>query len=331
MNMDAKRQTRFRFLLALLALCTLATACASEAVVDTGSPTTVVEPNDDGGEPGDGTDATDPAQRLADARQKWAENGPATYVMTTRLQCFCPEIQWKNTVIDGQTVETVSVGEEQFIEPETQTMETLFDEVDTTIRGGYERLDLEFDELTGALISYWVDIDEMIADEEHGVSVTVSPIDDSEPEVNTPPATTSVDATAIAGLQVDHGCGFGFAKGNADQTLALVIYFTGEYTETGPDLSSPIVFPNDEWSAEVHAGSDLFSNWCDDAIEEDEPTPVIDSVWNVVGGTLTAAETESPYVVEGTLADAVIESPNGEQLEVAEIALSNTEYGFFAG
>lgn len=158
--------------MALLAICTFATACAGDVEVDTGSPTTVAASSEAVGE-----DVA--ADRLAEARQKWSNAGPATYVMTTRLQCFCPEIMWKNTVIDGQAVETTPLGEEQFIEPETQTMETLFDEVDTTIRGGYERLDLEFDELTGALISYWVDIDEMIADEEHGVSVTVSALDDS--------------------------------------------------------------------------------------------------------------------------------------------------------
>jgi len=156
--------------MALLVICTLATACAGDVEVDTGSPTTVAAPSKDVGE-------AVAADRLAEARQKWSATGPATYVMTTRLQCFCPEIIWKNTVIDGQVAETLTVGDEQFIEPQSQTMETLFDEVEMTIAEGYARLDLEFDDLTGALISYWVDVEEMMADEEHGVEINVSPIE----------------------------------------------------------------------------------------------------------------------------------------------------------
>jgi len=167
--MNAKQHSRLRVLLVTFSLCICATACASDSEVDTGSPSTVA----DGSE---GEASADPAQLLADARQKWADNGPATYVMTTKLICFCPEIAWKNTVIDGQVAEIVSVGPEGFIEPRTQTMETLFDEVDTTIREGYETLNLEFDDDTGALIGYWVDVDARIADEEHGVEISVSPM-----------------------------------------------------------------------------------------------------------------------------------------------------------
>ena len=166
-SMNARRLPQLRILIALLAICTLATACAGEVGIDTGSPTTVASPTKDVGE-------DDAADRLAEARQKWADNGLSTYVMTTRLQCFCPAIVWKNTVIDGQAAETLTVGDEQFIEPNSQTMETLFDEVEMTIAEGYAQLDLEFDDVTGALISYWVDVEEMMADEEHGVTINVS-------------------------------------------------------------------------------------------------------------------------------------------------------------
>jgi hypothetical protein len=50
-------------------------------------------------------------------------------------------------------------------------MEMLFDEIDTAITAGYATLDFEFDPATGAVIRYWVDIDERVADEEHGVDV----------------------------------------------------------------------------------------------------------------------------------------------------------------
>jgi len=210
----------------------------------------------------------------------------------------------------------VNIGEDGFREPEAQTMETLFDEVESVIGDGYATLDLEFDTTTGALLNYWVDIEEMMADEEHGVIVTVS---------------AAINAEAIAGLTDDYGCGYGFFKGNASQTVGLVIYFAGEYSETGPDLSSPIEFPNDNWVAEVQTGSDLFANWCNDVMEEGAPVPVVDSVWNVVGGTLTVAEGDSPNTREGVLEDVVIESPTGDRVEIAEIAVLNVDYGFFAG
>ena len=334
MSMDAKQLSRFRFVVAMFALCTFATACASDTVVDTGSPTTVTGSN---GEPSDDGAATDPAVRLVQARQMWADNGPSSYAMTTQLQCFCPMIEWKNIVVDGQITSTVSTGEDAFVEPQPQTMEDLFDEVDTAIRDGYARLDLEFDAETGALLSYWVDVDEMIADEEHGLIVTLSSIEDDVTETTVPPETTvpheaiPIDAEAMAGLQDDYPCGFGFAKGNSTQTLALIVYSQGGYSETGPDVSSPIEFPNDDWVGELHTGSDLFANWCDDVMEEGEPIPEVHEVWTVVAGTLTVTETDSANVVEGVLSDVVIESPSGERLEVAEIALSNTGYGFFAG
>jgi len=60
-------------------------------------------------------------------------------------------------------------------------METLFDEVDEVLSADYVRMDLEFDPLTGALARYWVDIEEMMADEEHGVTVlSVVPLADGE-------------------------------------------------------------------------------------------------------------------------------------------------------
>lgn len=325
--MNAKRHSRFWLVVVLVALGALATSCASDAVVDTGSPTTVADPGDDSGDP---IDANDPAERLAAARQTWAENGPTSYVLITQLQCFCPVTEWKNVVVDGEVTSTVATGEDTFIEPQAQTMETLFDEVESAIRDGYAHLDLEFAPDTGALLSYWVDVDERMADEEHGVVITLSPIDEETAETTTPPA-AAVDAGVAGTLEDDYGCGFGFAKGNKAQTVGLIIYHTGGYSETGPDISSPIEFPNDAWVGELRTGSDLFANWCDDVMEEGEPVPEVAEVWTIAAGTLTVAEVDSPNVVEGVFTGVVVESPDGEHLELGDIEVSNTGYGFFAG
>jgi hypothetical protein len=199
-------------LLALVGvLAIVASACGGDSTVDTGSTTPI-----DGS--GQTTivldiDSADPLVRLDAARQLWQANGPSTYAMRTKLQCFCPQIEWKNTVVDGELISTVNIGEDGFTEPEAQSMETLFDEVDSVIDDGYATLDLDFDTETGALLNYWVDVEEFMADEEHGVVVTVSWIDDAGQETTTEPAPSSLDAAAIAGLSDGYGCGFGFAKG----------------------------------------------------------------------------------------------------------------------
>lgn len=145
---------------------------------------------------------------------------------------------------------------------------------------------------------------------------------------------TVVTAISAEGFTVDHGCGFGFAKGSDAQDLGLIIFSTGPYDEAGPDLAAPIVLPNDDWSAEVQTGADLFSNWCDDAVEEDDPIPRIDTTWTVTSGTITVTAIEPAGAgasVDATLAGLVLESADGERLELKPIQLSNELWGIFAG
>lgn len=160
-----------------------ASACGSDSTVDTGSP----DPTDDSGPSTTAPDinSPDPFVRLTAARGLWDESGPTSYVLTTQLQCFCPQTEWTNTIVDGDVVSTESTGEDGFREPQALTMETLFDEVESVINDGYARLDLEFDTANGALLNYWVDIEETMMDEEHGVNVTVSTIDDTGVEAST--------------------------------------------------------------------------------------------------------------------------------------------------
>ena len=315
--------------LLFLLLAVAATACASDAtVIDTG--------NVDGSTPpttGESTDPepTDPeaapegvAAELAAARERWLAAGITDYVLTWSPSCFCPMATFTDTV-NGGTVVAHEVEGEVFWETEGTTMEALFDEIERALADDPFRIDAEFDATTGAVVSYFVDLDEMIADEEHGVVVTsVVPITSTLP--GGPAVVSGSDLT------VDHPCGHGFAKGSADQTISLVIFHTGEWTEDGPSLDEPIELgSNSEWSARISVGADLFANWCDDVVEEDEPTPRIDREFTITQGTLVGEVDGS--VARASLSNVVaapVDGP-GEPIELPEIQLVNEGWGFFAG
>ncbi len=157
----------------------------------------------------------------------------------------------------------------------------------------------------------------------------------SSPTTEVPATATLPGGPAVvsaADLRVDHGCGHGFAKGSEDQTISLVVFHTGEWTEDGPALDEPVELGSgSEWSARISIGADLFSNWCDDVIEEHEPTPRIDRNYTITQGTLIG-EVDGMFAL-GRL-DNVVATPDdglGEVIELPSIELTNDGWGFFAG
>lgn len=303
-----------RIVVVLAVLALLAVACGDDSPVESGSgpdPTTTSSPPVG--------DPDSPAARLAAARGKWAVSGPTSYTLTTQELCFCPETIWIDTVVDGEVVTHVAGPDEGFFDPGERTMGTLFDEIEAAIDMGYARLDLDFDDTTGAVERYWVDVSEQMADEEHGVEVVaLTPLDDrGDIDVRT--------------LTQDYGCGYGFAIGSPDQDLALVIGFDGG---VAPDVTAPINFPADEWSGVLTTGTDLFSNWCDDVIEESEPVPLTTERWTLVAGTLTIGlpgTIDDGLPVSANLSGGVAESSAGETMDLGQIAFVNDCWGCFAG
>jgi len=307
-------------LFAVLAL--VGAACGEETLVDLA----------DGG-PSMSTTSTTTTQldlgsspaRLAVARAQWADSAPATYVLTLRELCFCPETVWTETIADGVVVSHEPSTAEAAYDPGPRTMEDLFDEVQGAIDAGYATIELEVDPETGALVSYWVDVDEMTADEEYGVEVVSLTVGDEGLK-----PTVGIDAAVLV---EDHPCGFGFAIGSTDQSLGLFLHTSGGVE---PDLAVPIELPDGDWTAELHVGRDLFSNHCADLVEIGEPEPVVADTWTVVAGTLTIDAVSNPAggggaSAAGILTSAVLESADGHRIELDDIELRNDCWGCLAG
>ena len=118
-------------------------------------------------------DVPDPAiqAELDAARELWAAQGPSSYTIVTQSLCFCPAEQWSDTVVDGVVTEHVALSDDVFFDPAARPMDVLFESVQQTIDNGYASLTVSYDPDTGALSQFFVDVDEMMADEEYGVEV----------------------------------------------------------------------------------------------------------------------------------------------------------------
>ncbi len=303
-----------RFLALLIAIVVIAAACgddSSTSVGGEGSTTTTSQPPPT-------VESDQPEAQLAAARALWDDTGPDDYRLTLTELCFCPEMVWIETVAGGVVTSHEPGSDESFYDPGPRTMIDLFDEVQDIIDAGYATLELELDPDTGALVRYWVDVEKMMADEEHGVIVELG--------------STATAEISVASLTDDYGCGYAFALGSAEQDLALVIVYAGGRS---PELD-PVTFPSPRWEGELWIGSDLFSNWCDDDIDVSDPVPAITETWTLTEGTMAiepvGADVEcGPEPIRATVTGAVASSPSGQTLELGDVELINEAFGCFAG
>ena len=111
------------------------------------------------------------------ARELWTAQGSDSYTIVTQSLCFCPNEQWSDTVVDGVVTEHMALADDVFSDPSARPMDVLFDFVQQAIDNGYASLTVSYDPDTGALQQFFVDVDEMMADEEYGVEViSVDPL-----------------------------------------------------------------------------------------------------------------------------------------------------------
>lgn len=112
---------------------------------------------------------------LDDARARWAAAGIDSYVVTYDQVCFCPQLQMAVTVTDGQVVDSEQRSDVELRDPPVLTVDDMFAEVERQIDAGAFSIDVDYDPETGHPTGYFFDIEEMMADEEFGITdVTVS-------------------------------------------------------------------------------------------------------------------------------------------------------------
>ena len=326
-----RRTTILLALLLALAAGVLAACGDDEAAVQTGSSATSTPDTEAPPDP-----AT-PEGELAAAEARWAEAGITDYAMTYDVVCFCPQISVTVRVGGGELVD-VSVdapgyeGDTAQLVPDPLTVEDMFAELHAAYDGDAASVDVTYDPETGRPLEYFIDESEMMADEEHGVTVTafLAGGDATAPTTGTSQAPLT-QQIGRAQLTEAWGCGTGFAISDADQTVGVVLTWEGSGAPP-----AQVQLPDPSWSAEVWVGTDLFASWCDDVLEPGEPTPRVDQRFDVTGGTLTIADpppgaAACPSTVTAVARRLEVVLPDGSTTTFPELTITNDAWGCYAG
>ena len=142
------------------------------------------------------------------------------------------------------------------------------------------------------------------------------------------PAPTTL---AVDDLDNHLPCGFGFTLADDDGTRMLRIYLSDHRA----DVPRTMELPAEGWTAETEFGEHLRANWCTDVIVE--PHRDVQETWSVVEGTLTFAgdpppsDPGRPVDARAEVTGLVVESPDGERVELGDVELHNEQWGFLAG
>jgi hypothetical protein len=152
----------------------------------------------------------------------------------------------------------------------------------------------------------------------------------------TDPASTVPELPDLAGLTVAWECGHGFWLGNADQTVAIRFQANDAAGLTNGAVPALTTLPDtgENWSVTLTLGKDLYANWCDDAIEEGEPEPVIEETWDIAAGTIEVVSVPRANECGPATAwarDLVAAADDGRTVEIGDLLLTNPAWGCFAG
>lgn len=245
-------------------------------------------------------DAAEVRAELDDARARWAEQGQPPYRWTYSPVCFCPQREIQIDVIAGRIVHSTA--------EDGLTVAAVFDLIDEQI-GTAADVRVTYDDL-GYPTSFYVDIDEMMADEEFGFElVDFAPVSDVIDTFITDP----------------YGCGYGFAAATPDQSASFTVFFA-DVTENGPVAGS---YDLADVMGELRFGTDLMANWCDDVMEEGEPVPELDEAWEIIAGSLDI--TIDGSTATGSFTDVVALTSDGLEYPNGNVTITNQAWGVFAG
>lgn len=144
-----------------------------------------------------------------------------------------------------------------------------------------------------------------------------------------PSGSPGSDLPDLETLTEEWGCGFGFWVSDPDQTASLRIAYIGNGRPSSATLPSP------DWDVQLIEGTDLFANWCDDVLEEGEPTPEILRELPVARGALEIVG-EPPEPFSGApltvrASGLAVELPSGDVAPLGDIVITNEAFGFMAG
>jgi hypothetical protein len=311
-----------RRLLALLAVGAVAlTSCSGDDTsLGTEGPDTTLAPIP-------GPDAPE-QDRLDAARARWAAAGIHDYEWTYERTCFCPVLIVSVEVQGDAAVDhRLEPGEGSPTPPDEEidvlTIPDLFDEVQDAIDTA-DSFTVEYDAETGRVTTLDVDPIENAVDDE--LAYLVRSFN------GTPSAPRGFD---VATLTESWACGRGFHLSDVDETVALMLDLTDPtWTEPPPQTAT---LPDERWDARVLIGQDLFANWCDDVIGEDEPTPRTDETWPIVAGTISFADevasigTSCERPVTARVTGLVAERPDGSRVTIGDLDVTNSCWGGAAG
>jgi hypothetical protein len=149
------------------------------------------------------------------------------------------------------------------------------------------------------------------------------------------PAESTRVLPTLADLSVAHHCNYGFWLGNESGTVGLRLEYD---SRAALDQSFPpretVTLPHPDWDAYLVFGEYLYINWCDDIIEEDEPTPVEDERMEITGGAITWVEAPADDFAAGpsTISAAGLEvtTPVGEVVVLGDVTITNSSFGLSA-
>ena len=322
-----------RRLLVLLAVAPVVLLACRDGAVDVGTEGPTTTGASLGPIPPQGAPEQD---RLDAARAHWHASGLEDYEWAYERGCFCLPLAVTVRVEGGVPVaHEIGPVEGGFSdpdqEPEILTMPDLFDLVQEQIDTA-DSLTVEYDPDNGRVRVLEVDPIENAIDDELQYRVTAFRVATASGVTTT--TTGYGERMDPATFSEDYGCGRSFQASDADQTVALHLDLVDPTYEAAPPTAASL--PSSEWDARIEVGSDLFSNWCDDVIEPDEPVPEVDEVWPVVAGTIALAGdvSGSPDVsssVTAHLTGIVAERPDGTRVEVGDLDVTNDHWGGAAG
>jgi hypothetical protein len=149
-----------------------------------------------------------------------------------------------------------------------------------------------------------------------------------------PPTTTTTAPEAVgATLTEDWGCGYGFAAGNPEQTVGLVIQLSERLAVDQGRLPAHTDLAGDSWDAVLREGEHLFANWCNDVIIDPQADvsaelPVVEGTLEITSGRLGQ---QCPLTVEAQLTGVVALGEDGQRVDVGDLTVGNESWGCFAG